>query len=64
MRLRLFKANELKRVRVYDFEFHSQRNAPPVPFSNESRKERRRTRYPLIDSYFWIGFVKNEALYA
>jgi hypothetical protein len=21
-------------------------------------------RYPLIDSYFWIGFLKNEALYA
>jgi hypothetical protein len=22
------------------------------------------TRYPLIDLYLWIGFVKNEALYA
>jgi hypothetical protein len=41
VRLRLFKANELKRVRVHDFEFHSQRNASPEPFSNESRKERR-----------------------
>ena len=30
--------------------------------SSLALKSRRRTRYSI--SYFWIGFVKNEALYA